>query len=85
MQSGGQLAVYTHSPASGSAAKAGYLAGEPALLVAPLAGRLVVFDSALDHEVLPAHAPRSAVLALARQHFARPLTSAHGVSQTESG
>lgn len=32
--------------------------GEPSTVIAPLAGRLVVFDSRLPHEVLPTHARR---------------------------
>jgi hypothetical protein len=38
----------------------GWMAGEPALVVAPLAGRLLLFDSGLDHEVLPSHSHRCA-------------------------
>lgn len=57
------------SPAAGSSgdghigAGAGYLAGEPALLVSPMGGRLLVFDSALPHEVLPAHKTRLSITA----------------------
>ena len=40
---------------------AGVAGGEPALLVAPLGGRLLVFESHLDHEVLPAHQRRYSV------------------------
>ena len=36
----------------------GWAAGEPATCVAPLGARLVVFESTIEHEVLPAHAPR---------------------------
>ena len=36
----------------------GYLLGEPATVIAPLGGRLVVFDSRLHHEVLASHKPR---------------------------
>lgn len=42
---------------------AGYLHGEPALLVAPLAGRLLVFNSRLPHEVLPAQRHRYSITA----------------------
>jgi hypothetical protein len=49
---GGQLALY-NSPYQGPLEGRGYGAGEPALLVAPLGGRLLVFESRLDHEVLP--------------------------------
>ena len=41
----------------------GHLAGEPALLVAPTGGRLLVFDSRLPHEVLPAHRTRLSITA----------------------
>jgi hypothetical protein len=67
---GGQLALYSavHSSSSSSqdtcsAEPAGYLAGEPALLVAPLAGRLLVFDARLPHEVLPAQRHRYSISA----------------------
>lgn len=56
-------------PAAGSSgdsdtgAGAGYLAGEPALLVSPMGGRLLVFDSTLPHEVLPAHNTRLSITA----------------------
>jgi hypothetical protein len=78
---GGQLALYSaiHSSCSSSssipdtcgAEPAGYLAGEPALLVAPLAGRLLVFDARLPHEVLPAQRHRYSISAFfykAQQH-----------------
>jgi len=42
---------------------AGYLSREPAVLVAPLGGRLLVFDSSLPHEVLPAHRNRLSITA----------------------
>eukprot|EP00983_Pelagomonas_calceolata_P081508 1155602-Pelagomonas_calceolata.AAC.7 len=48
---GGQLMIY---PPSAAAAAAG-------LQVEPLGGRLVVFESQIEHEVLPAHASRSSV------------------------
>lgn len=70
---GGQLALYnaTHSTStststtssSSSAAGAGFQAGEPALVVSPLGGRLLVFDSRLPHEVLPAHRTRLSITA----------------------
>jgi hypothetical protein len=48
----------------------GWSAGEPATLIAPLGGRLVVFESRVEHEVLPAHAERWALTAWF--HFAPP-------------
>jgi hypothetical protein len=69
---GGQLALYSalHSSCSSSsspefcsAEPAGYLAGEAALLVAPRAGRLLVFDARLPHEVLPAQRHRYSISA----------------------
>jgi hypothetical protein len=39
----------------------GYFAGEPALLVSPTAGRLLLFDSRIPHEVLPAHRHRYSI------------------------
>ncbi|EIE25897.1 hypothetical protein COCSUDRAFT_60908 [Coccomyxa subellipsoidea C-169] len=39
----------------------GYAAGEPAVVVAPMANRLVVFESNIAHEVLPAHEARCAL------------------------
>jgi hypothetical protein len=41
----------------------GFLSGEPAVVIAPLGGRLVVFESHLEHEVLPAHRERYSVTA----------------------
>lgn len=67
---GGQLALYNAAcckmPGATSAdleQAVGYSAGEPALMVAPLAGRLLVFDSRLEHEVLPAYRHRFSVTA----------------------
>lgn len=68
----------------------GYLAGEPALLVAPTGGRLLVFDSRLPHEVLPAHKTRLSITAwfykgtqqapaAAAANTAEPVTPAHDV------
>ncbi len=54
---GGQLALY-NTQHSGPLQGRGYSAGEPATLVAPLAGRLLLFESRLDHEVLPSHGRR---------------------------
>jgi Rps23 Pro-64 3,4-dihydroxylase Tpa1-like proline 4-hydroxylase len=54
---GGQLALY-NTQHSGPLRGCGYSAGEPATLVAPLAGRLLVFESRLEHEVLPSHGRR---------------------------
>ncbi len=54
---GGSLVVYNASH-SGPLQGQGFMGGEPATLVAPLGGRLVVFDSRLDHEVLPVHQHR---------------------------
>lgn len=72
---GGQLVLYNAaysrmdagkiepgSPGTQESAQ-GYLAGEPALLVAPLAGRLLVFNSRLEHEVLPAYKHRYSISA----------------------
>jgi len=36
-------------------------AGEPALLVSPTGGRLLLFDSRIPHEVLPAHRHRYSI------------------------
>jgi hypothetical protein len=72
---GGQLALFntphtkhssskrTSSSGSCDEQPAGYLAGEPALLIAPLAGRLLVFDARLPHEVLPAQRHRYSITA----------------------
>eukprot|EP00879_Flechtneria_rotunda_P018527 GHRR01019440.1.p1 GENE.GHRR01019440.1~~GHRR01019440.1.p1 ORF type:complete len:449 (+),score=168.94 GHRR01019440.1:347-1693(+) len=73
---GGQLVLYnavhtacgsngsSSADAAGSVgAPFGYLAGEPALVVSPIAGRLLVFDSRLNHEVLPAQKHRYAITA----------------------
>jgi hypothetical protein len=69
---GGQLALYNaahhHSAASSSSSSseppaAGYLGGEPALVVSAVGGRLLVFDSRLQHEVLPAHRRRYSITA----------------------
>lgn len=72
-EDGGQLVLYNaaHSRIDGPAAEtadasvlqaaAGYLGGEPAMLVAPLAGRLLVFDSKYEHEVLPAQRHRYSI------------------------
>ncbi|KAI8476494.1 MAG: GlcNAc-domain-containing protein [Monoraphidium minutum] len=54
---GGQLALYNFTPPAGP----GLAGGEPALLVAPLSGRLLVFESGQEHEVLPAHRVRHSV------------------------
>ncbi len=54
---GGSLALY-NVPYSGPLYGRGVEAGEPATLVAPLGGRLVVFEGHLFHEVLPAHSHR---------------------------
>lgn len=54
---GGCLALY-NIPYSGPLRGAGVAAGEPATVVAPVGGRLVVFESHLFHEVLPAHRSR---------------------------
>lgn len=51
---------------------AGHLAGEPALLVAPTGGRLLVFDSRLPHEVLPAHKTRLSITAWFYRSKAEP-------------
>jgi hypothetical protein len=51
---------------------AGHLAGEPALLVAPTGGRLLVFDSCLPHEVLPAHKTRLSITAWFYKSKAEP-------------
>ena len=59
---GGQLALY-NSAYQGPLLGAGYLSGEPAVVVAPLGGRLLMFDSHLDHEVLPAHHQRLSITA----------------------
>eukprot|EP00887_Chlorella_sp_A99_P005631 scaffold1.g5631.t1 len=65
---GGALCVYGHHGAPADAAAAGDAAlrtglddGLPGTVVAPLPGRLVVFDSRLVHEVLPTHAERCAL------------------------
>jgi hypothetical protein len=95
---GGQLCLYSavHSSSSSSsrdtcsAEPAGYLAGEPALLVAPLAGRLLVFDARLPHEVLPAQRHRYSITAFfykaqqqdtptAGSAVAQPATTAEGM------
>lgn len=67
-EDGGQLVVYdqAHPPeaalAHGEAALASGLdAGLPGTVVPPLGGRLVVFDSRLVHEVLPAQMERVAI------------------------
>lgn len=36
----------------------GYAAGEPAMVVAPIGNRLVIFESNIPHEVLPTNTPR---------------------------
>ncbi|GLI62639.1 hypothetical protein VaNZ11_005305 [Volvox africanus] len=59
---GGCLALY-NVPYSGPLFGCGLAAGEPATVVAPVGGRLVVFESHLFHEVLPAHRNRYAVTA----------------------
>ncbi|GLC55882.1 hypothetical protein PLESTB_001039600 [Pleodorina starrii] len=59
---GGCLALY-NVPYSGPLRGRGLAAGEPATVVAPLGGRLVVFESHLFHEVMPAYRSRYAVTA----------------------
>eukprot|EP00877_Chromochloris_zofingiensis_P015121 jgi/Chrzof1/9863/Cz04g18220.t1 len=59
---GGALVLY-NGAYMGPLLGAGVTAGEPAVTIAPLGGRLVVFDSRLDHEVLPAFASRYAITA----------------------
>ncbi len=54
---GGCLALY-NVPYSGPLRCAGLVAGEPATVVAPTGGRLLIFESHLFHEVLPAHRNR---------------------------
>ncbi|CAL8470118.1 g9660 [Coccomyxa elongata] len=64
---GGQLCIYhmAHRWRSGlkldRESSPGYAAGEPALVVAPIGNRLVVFESNIPHEVLPTNAPRFAL------------------------
>lgn len=67
---GASHAVGSHSsqPASAAAEQfsghslpSGYEQGEPATLISPVGGRLVVFESHVDHEVLPAKSPRWAI------------------------
>lgn len=48
---------------------AGFENGEPATLIAPLGGRLLLFDSTLAHEVLPTHNTRCVCLQRLRQRF----------------
>jgi Rps23 Pro-64 3,4-dihydroxylase Tpa1-like proline 4-hydroxylase len=63
---GGELCLYPASPRWPHAApwqgvmsaRQGYRRGEPALMVAPLENRLVVFESGIAHEVLPVGAVR---------------------------
>lgn len=61
---GGQLCVYTMAerwrPGTelGLQSLPGFLEGEPATVIAPLGNRVVVFESNLAHEVLPAESPR---------------------------
>jgi Rps23 Pro-64 3,4-dihydroxylase Tpa1-like proline 4-hydroxylase len=62
---GGQLCLYSaggQGTASSAAVPGGFAAGEPAVVVAPLSSRLVVFESGIPHEVLPAHACRCTCL-----------------------
>ncbi|KAF8072911.1 hypothetical protein HT031_000571 [Scenedesmus sp. PABB004] len=65
---GGALALYnaahaTHGDSGGGGEPLGHLRGEPATLVAPLAGRVLVFEAGLQHEVLPAHRHRYSITA----------------------
>lgn len=61
---GGQLCIYNLADRWRPGLKLdpqmspGYAAGEPAVVVAPIGGRLVVFESNTAHEVLPAQVPR---------------------------
>ncbi|KAG2425670.1 hypothetical protein HXX76_013512 [Chlamydomonas incerta] len=48
---------------AGGQAGSGLAGGEPAVVVAPLGGRLLLFESHLWHEVLPAHRHRYAITA----------------------
>ena len=59
----GAAAGATGEPGRGAVARrgaagTGLQCGEPAVLVAPLGGRLLVFESHLWHEVMPAHRHR---------------------------
>ncbi|BDA44136.1 probable Egl nine homolog 3 at N-terminal half [Coccomyxa sp. Obi] len=64
---GGQLCIYhlAHKWRPGMKldrqSSPGYAAGEPAMVVAPIGNRLVVFESNIPHEVLPTSAPRFAL------------------------
>ncbi|KAK9916189.1 hypothetical protein WJX75_009844 [Coccomyxa subellipsoidea] len=64
---GGQLCIYNLADRWRPGLKLdpqmspGYAAGEPAVVVAPIGGRLVVFESNTAHEVLPAQVPRYAL------------------------
>ncbi|KAG2482984.1 hypothetical protein HYH03_018110 [Edaphochlamys debaryana] len=59
---GGCLALY-NLPYTGRLANAGLERCEPAAVVAPVGGRLVLFQSHLFHEVLPSHRHRYAITA----------------------
>ncbi len=61
-EDGGALALYSCGRVvCGSGGAEGLAGGEPATLVAPLGGRLLVFRSELEHEVLPVHRERHSV------------------------
>eukprot|EP00192_Tetraselmis_astigmatica_P008377 CAMPEP_0117655384 /NCGR_PEP_ID=MMETSP0804-20121206/4251_1 /TAXON_ID=1074897 /ORGANISM="Tetraselmis astigmatica, Strain CCMP880" /LENGTH=688 /DNA_ID=CAMNT_0005461733 /DNA_START=303 /DNA_END=2368 /DNA_ORIENTATION=- len=59
---GGQLAVYCPTYRAGASNNGTDLA-EEALVIPPIGGTLVAFDSSLAHEVLPSFAPRFALTA----------------------
>jgi hypothetical protein len=57
---GGSLVLYNMSSGCSNQG-AGLEQGEPGLVVAPLGGRLLLFESHLEHEVLPAHRHRYSI------------------------
>ena len=48
----------------------GYLHGEAASVIAPMGGRLVLFDSCMHHEVLASHKCRYGLSSSIHLHFA---------------